>query len=589
MSKIENMEKIKIKLYFFLYGFSFLLCTESVVSFIHYKTIASIVAFFVFGSLYIFLTRKTKHIVINDIDERYPGEKQDKYIKRIINLSYLLVYAIAILITNILITVLGENAKIYEVLTAIRPMILAVEYVLMFLLVFQKELKQYSESESILSTKRYIRLQLIFSSVSWLIYLIISSIVGLTFLYHSFFIVSCIFWGMVVVSNLTSRKKVTCRNFEWKKRYTIVICMTAVVCALFTYLKRDTFYLQGKINRIARIQQNTVPIEYDDETGIYSLTMNNSEFKILQLTDIHFGGSLYSIRKDTKALDAVYELIEYTKPDLVIVTGDMTFPLGIMSFSFNNSSAVQQFAAFMRNANIPWAFIFGNHDTEVMSSLDKKGLCDLYESLSFKTSGTLLYPYIQPDITGRNNQVIELYNEDGSLNQALFLIDSNAYTGEGINVYDYIHDDQVEWYEKEIKRLNEQEEKTVSSMVFFHIPLQEYRTAYELYESGSNEVKYFFGSNDEEMIDKVCCSDYPSRLFDKMKELDSTKAVFCGHDHYNNISLEYQGIRLTYGMSIDYLAMPGIEKSDKQRGGTLITINADSTYTIEQISLNEIK
>jgi len=45
-------------------------------------------------------------------------------------------------------------------------------------------------------------------------------------------------------------------------------------------------------------------------------------------TDIHFGGSLYSIKKDTKALDAVYDLIEYTKPDLVIVTGDMTFPLG---------------------------------------------------------------------------------------------------------------------------------------------------------------------------------------------------------------------------------------------------------------------
>jgi len=35
--------------------------------------------------------------------------------------------------------------------------------------------------------------------------------------------------------------------------------------------------------------------------------------------------------------------------------------------------------------------------------------------------------------------------------------------------------------------------------------------------------------------------------------------------------------------------MPGIEKSDKQRGGTLITINTDSTYTIEQVPLNEIK
>jgi len=566
-----------------------LLCTESVVSFVQYKTLTSIVAFFVFGSSFIYMTKRTKRIEINDMTERYPGEKQDKYLKRLNNLSYLLVFSIAILIANILLAALGENAKLFEVLTAVKPMILAVEYVLMFLLIFQKELGLYANKELILSAKRYFRIQMIIASSLWLIYLLIVSLLGLDSLYRSFYIVSILFWGMVVVCNLTLRKKITCRNFEWKKRYTVAICITVVVCTLFTLLKRDTFYLQGKINRFARLQQNTVPIEYDDETGVYRLTMNHSEFKILQLTDIHFGGSLYSIRKDTKALDAVYDLIEYTKPDLVIVTGDMTFPLGIMSFSFNNSSAVHQFAAFMRNINIPWAFTFGNHDTEVMSSLDKKGLCDLYESLSFKTSGTLLYPYSQPEICGRNNQVIELYNEDGSLNQALFLIDSNAYTGEGINVYDYIHDDQVEWYEEEVKRLNEQEQKTISSMAFFHIPLQEYRTAYELYESGSTEVKYFFGSNEEEMIDKVCCSDYPSKLFDMMKDLESTKAVFCGHDHYNNISLEYQGIRLTYGMSIDYLAMPGIEKSDKQRGGTLITIKADSTYSIEQVPLNEIK
>lgn len=64
---------------------------------------------------------------------------------------------------------------------------------------------------------------------------------------------------------------------------------------------------------------------------------------------------------------------------------------------------------------------------------------------NYKTSGNLLYPYRQPNITGRNNQVIEIKNSDGTLNIALFLIDSNTYTGVGINVYDYIHDDQVDW------------------------------------------------------------------------------------------------------------------------------------------------
>ena len=136
----------------------------------------------------------------------------------------------------------------------------------------------------------------------------------------------------------------------------------------------------------------------------------------------------------------------------------------------------------------------------------------------------MLYPYRQPHVTGRNNQLIEFRNVDGSFNQAIFLIDSNAYTEGSINSYDYIHDDQVDWYQENIKRLEKQERKAISSMLFFHIPLQQYRTAYELYEKGSKEVTYYFGSNDEKMINKVCASNYPSKIFDTALKLGGTKA-----------------------------------------------------------------
>ena len=71
--------------------------------------------------------------------------------------------------------------------------------------------------------------------------------------------------------------------------------------------------------------------------------------------------------------------------------------------------------------------------------------------------------------------------------------------------------------------------------------------------------------------------------------MGSSTGFFCGHDHYNNASIEYRGIRLTYGMSIDYLAMPGIEQESKQRGGELITIHSDSTWDLEQIPLTTIE
>ena len=206
----------------------------------------------------------------------------------------------------------------------------------------------------------------------------------------------------------------------------------------------------------------------------------------------------------------------------------------------------------------------------------------------FAKSPSLLFPYVQPDITGRNNQLIEVRNRDGSLNTALFLIDSNAYTGEGFNTYDYIHDDQVEWYAEEVIRLQEEEGRQISSLAFFHIPLQQYRTAYELYMEGSDEVTYHFGENKDSFMHMFSLSAYDSTIFDKMVELGSTTGTFCGHDHYNNASITYRGIRLTYGMSIDYLAMPGISKYDKQRGGELITLHADSSWEVEQVPLTAI-
>lgn len=75
-------------------------------------------------------------------------------------------------------------------------------------------------------------------------------------------------------------------------------------------------------------------------------------------------------------------------------------------------------------------------------------ICFLFETMTYKSSQTLLYPYIQPDIMGRNNQIIEIKNQEETFKQALFLMD--------LNDYDYIHDDLVFWYEDNVKRLSAQ-------------------------------------------------------------------------------------------------------------------------------------
>lgn len=516
--------------------------------------------------------------------------RYDKYAKRLINSTVLLFCLGAYLIFIIL----NMNMKFEE---GMQNLFSYVYIFGAFVYVFCKNLLCKRFVDSVMSkeiTEKYhsqVRKITLVSAVYWVIALTALIVLGRgsEMILNWFLAVMSLYLIALLVYDLTVRKSLVFRNIVINKKRIAVFGVAAAVCFTYNFMQLDSYYIQPYISTVSPVSDNKNEISYNDDTGVYTITSDGGDFKILQLTDIHLGGSAVSATKDLKALEACSKLIQYTKPDFVIITGDLTFPMGIMSFSVNNYTPVRQFCEFMRNIGVPWAFTYGNHDTESMATNSAEEIDELFKSLSYKTSGNLLYPYTQPGIYGRSNQMIEIRNSDGSLNQALFLIDSNSYTGSGVNDYDYIHDDQVDWYKRNVERLNEEEGKDVSSMLFFHIPLQEYRTAYELYEQGSGEVKYFFGENGEEMIDKVCCSDYPSKLFDTAEELGSTKAMFCGHDHYNNLSVEYRGIRLTYGMSIDYLAMPGINKDTEQRGATLITLRENSDFDIEQIKLTDIQ
>ncbi|WP_024856114.1 metallophosphoesterase [Ruminococcus albus] len=528
---------------------------------------------------------------------KFLRSRSDKYLKRLLNSIALMYAMIFIILLSEIFFYTYSNSKPTELNETAFKNSIAVEIpvFLVFknnlcLRIFRRRIKMPDHKQY----ENHTRGIAIFSAVYWISATVFTIMVADKVIYPlNILPVAGVLFGIsILIYDLTLRKKITYENIVVNK-LRISLATSAVIAVVgFTFLKRDRWYTQTYINSVPVVQHNTHKISYDEDTGIYTITKTTDDFKILHLTDIHIGGSLYSYPEDLKALRACYAEIEHTHPDLVIVTGDMCFPMGIMSMSLNNSAPVHQFAAFMRNTGIPWAFTYGNHDTESTSTLNKKELNEVYKSLSYKTSANLLYPYVQPDIMGRNNQLIELRNSDGSLNTGLFLIDSNAYTADGLNEYDFIHDDQVRWYAEEVERMNAEAGHTVDSLLFFHIPLQEYKTATELYLEGSDEVKHFFGDNPGDhggvTNDLVCCSEYPSKLFDTAVELGSTTGMFCGHDHYNNASLEYKGIRLTYGMSIDYLAMPGIAKETKQRGAELITIHSDSSWDLEQIPLESI-
>ncbi len=331
-----------------------------------------------------------------------------------------------------------------------------------------------------------------------------------------------------------------------------------------------------------QIKTRNLPLELD-ELGYWTFTNEPlTKFKILQLADIHLGNGFLSFRKDKKALKAIKKLVHLAQPDLIIVTGDMVYPVSIQAGSVNNLKATKLFATFMNSFGIPWTITYGNHDEELYSLYSLESLSKVYEG-----SDNCLFQRGPEDITGMSNHFINILNHNGTINTSLVLFDSNSYVSTfSLFKYDNIHENQVEWYEKQLYAISENYgfDGLVPSLAFFHIPVNEFDDAWQLYREGSNEIIYHYGKTGRKS-EKVRAPVYKSSIFDKMVELGSTKGIFVGHDHCNSFSVTYKGIRLTYCKSIDYLAYPRINRSKWQRGGTVIEIDEDGNFEVSSLLL----
>jgi predicted phosphodiesterase len=400
------------------------------------------------------------------------------------------------------------------------------------------------------------------------------------------------------------------------------------------------------------------------------LKKGKNPFKILLLSDTHFGAGFLSNRADKAAAAAVRTIAERAKSDLIVINGDMIYPIFAFSGTTNNKKQAVYVSNLMESLETPWTFVFGNHDQERHSRYKKDEIADVY-----LRGKNCLFQKGPENIDGVGNYIIEIANQNGSFNTALVFLDSQMYIKKGyLSGFDHVHDNQIEWYKEQITSLSRREGRLIPSLMFFHLPIKEFSDAWRtLYlgrvpqptdtknsqtagnntayptsnpfqtpqnnsisrfvnafpssqtdiayptsntpktpqnnfishsESSSslqnnaaynspkspslqNEVVYHCGFVNE----KDNYFGYPktreTHIFDDVLALGSTKGMFFGHDHLNTLSLTYKGIRLTYPMSIDYLAYVGIRKKNTQRGGTLIEIYDDASFEITHFPLNE--
>lgn len=388
-----------------------------------------------------------------------------------------------------------------------------------------------------------------------------------------------------------------------KKKTGLKIVLGLIVLALIIWIGSTCIaqvVLRHYIRSFDKAEKTDQIVPQIEEEGFQTFR-TDKEFNIMQINDIHLGGGFATLKTDKKTVYEVMTMVQKEKPDLIILNGDSIFAVPSIKFNgggtFNNKMVSSEIIMMMEQLGIYWSVTFGNHDTESFDFTNRTKLGKLYMNPKNK------YCIFNSDFSdyGVTNQCILLKNTDGSIRKAIMLLDSNDYIDNSLASsinwrYDTIHDNQIEWAKDVLTSLSSSDD-IVKSLFFFHIPVGEFVTAYRDLESNgfkdTADSKYLGGFWDEEIDAEMgeriwyggCCqTDKSPEEVDNFFEIlgpdgiNSLEGVFCAHDHTNTGVVEYRGVMLAYGNSIDNCAYDGVAAYGLQRGAMVISVAADGSF-----------
>ena len=276
----------------------------------------------------------------------------------------------------------------------------------------------------------------------------------------------------------------------------------------------------------------------------YRTTMEfHDDFKILQLTDLHFG-----IESDLALqLGIVKKAISEADPDLIILTGD--------NFMYSNKSIVERLIGTLNEeckrltASHPdrltkFAITFGNHDNQgdypryfVPETVKAFATEDGREIEDGKYAAFI--DYEDDNIFGFTNYFIDLVDDrskslaEQDVKYRLHIIDSNTYHYVGPKYkYDVIHEDQLAHVGNIYASATP--DKDYIGMAFFHIPFAEYQEAKEQYESAEHPELIGQGVYLEDAF-----SPYTNNGAFEAVRAANIISFSVGHDHINCADVIY--------------------------------------------------
>jgi len=313
------------------------------------------------------------------------------------------------------------------------------------------------------------------------------------------------------------------------------------------------------------------------------LSFKNGQFKIMLLGDLHE-------KKDKDELDSkksadcyglIRRAIAELEPDLVVYMGDITGAENEENFR----TEIGRVVAPCVEADVPFSLVFGNHDRE-------RGV-DLETQMKMYQEYDNCYAF-DDDTTitgcGCHNLLVKSTDMSKDILNLWFIDSNNLSEDKDSSYYDWVHDDQITWYENKCKKIaKDNDGKVIPAVLFQHIPVPE---EYDLLKVANPLEHYRATKGQQRWSDKLyvlkdnvdgylgegpCSPCKNNGQFDSWKKMGDVQAAFFGHDHMNDFCGYVDGILLGQCKTAGFKVY-----TDGCNGGVrLITVNENNVEDIQ--------
>ena len=281
---------------------------------------------------------------------------------------------------------------------------------------------------------------------------------------------------------------------------------------------------------------------------------SDGKFRILCLGDLHEKLKITS-HNSQQRLDDMHKLFEMSvkafKPELIVLMGDTLcswddeggIPLYI--------EALERILKPFIERNLPIAYVLGNHEHDAKQ---EKSIIEAYTHIS-----NCLAFNDEPSVSGYLNYYLHINasNSESPVFNLWFIDSNNVSADRTVSHYDWVHLDQIEWYEKKSAQFREENNgNPLPSILFQHIPVTE---EYDLLREATLPerpiaVKGHFKWGDRYFVAKdgvegylgegPCAPFCNDGQFESWKRMGDVKGAFFGHDHLNDFTGTVDGIKL---------------------------------------------